>query len=425
MTQLAWEPVAVTALTPYERNPRSITRRKFAHLCKTIAAHPALLEARPIIATRGCDWTEDGTVLAGNMRLRAAVELGWETVPTVYVTLPQSKAREWMLLDNVPFGEWDDDLLAETLYEHHSAGDDMDLTGFSEREWGRLVDAVSGHGAPGVDDAPPVPDDPQTSPGEVIDLGRHRLICGDATDPAVLATLLGRKKAELLWTDPPYGVDYESNGRVTRAKRDGISKAAAGVKTIVGDDGKGLPALLADTFAVVDPHLNLGARFYVAAPPGPRGSVFRAAIEAQGWTFHQALVWVKDSLVLGHSDYHFRHEDVLYGWKPGPGRVGRGAHDGTKWQGGNDATTVFEIDRPRVSDEHPHMKPCELVEAHLRNSTRRGDLVLDVFAGSGTTLIACERLGRRAALVELDPGYCDVIRERYAAHVAEVAARAA
>ena len=130
----------------------------------------------------------------------------------------------------------------------------------------------------------------------------------------------------------------------------------------------------------------------------------------QGWRLHQTLVWVKDALVLGHADYHYRHEPILYGYKPGGGRRGRGANG---WYGDNTQTSVLEVERPRASREHPTMKPSALIELALTNSSQRGDLVLDPFAGSGSTLIACERTGRSARLIELDPSYCDVIVARY------------
>jgi DNA modification methylase len=136
-------------------------------------------------------------------------------------------------------------------------------------------------------------------------------------------------------------------------------------------------------------------------------------LERLGWQLHQGLVWVKNAPVLGRSDYHFQHEDILYGWRPGPGRPGRGRHPGSRWQGNDAQSSVFFVDRPRRSESHPSMKPVELIAAQLRNSSRRGEAVLDLFAGSGSTLIACEQLGRRCFSVELDPRYCDVIRRRY------------
>jgi DNA modification methylase len=159
--------------------------------------------------------------------------------------------------------------------------------------------------------------------------------------------------------------------------------------------------------------LEPSGRFYVFCPAGPLGTEFRLALREAGWRLHQSLAWVKNTIVLGHSDYHYQHEDVLYGWKPGAGRPGRGRHAGSRWFGDNRQASALFFDRPARSGEHPTAKPVALLAALLRNSSRRGELVLDPFAGSGSTLIACEQLGRRCLAVELDPGYCDVIRRRY------------
>lgn len=150
----------------------------------------------------------------------------------------------------------------------------------------------------------------------------------------------------------------------------------------------------------------------MAAPAGPQGTVFRLAIDGVGWKLHEVLVWVKDQFVLGHSDYHYQHEDVLYGYKPGPGRPGRGDHEGSRWYGGHDQSTVFSVPRPKRSDQHPTQKPVDLIVPMLLNSSRPGDVVLDPFCGSGSTLVACEQTGRAGHGVELDPKYLAVVLER-------------
>jgi DNA modification methylase len=148
------------------------------------------------------------------------------------------------------------------------------------------------------------------------------------------------------------------------------------------------------------------------------------AFMAVGWKLHQELTWVKNSMVLGHSDYHYRHEPILYGYKVGKGRVGRGNHAGSKWYGDHSQTSVFEVDKPPRSSEHPTMKPVALITPMLLNSSKPGDTVLDVFGGSGSTLIAAEMLGRSACLMEIDPRYCDVIRRRYEAYISQNAVAA-
>jgi len=226
--------------------------------------------------------------------------------------------------------------------------------------------------------------------GQLWQLGAHRLICGDCTDRAVVERVMGGERADCMWTDPPYGVDYV-----------GKTKDAL---TIENDGADSLPGLLFAAFSTASGVIDDGAPFYIAAPPGRQSHDFSTAIlSIPEWRWHETLVWVKDSMVLGHSDYHYRHEIVYYGWK-GQNR---------NWYAGRDQTTVFEIPRPKRSAEHPTMKPPELVEAHLKNSTLKGDNVYEPFAGSGTTLIACERLGRKCRAVEISAGYCAVAIERW------------
>jgi DNA modification methylase len=198
---------------------------------------------------------------------------------------------------------------------------------------------------------------------------------------------------------PPWGVSYV-----------GKTKDA---KTIENDKAAGLPALLDAALANAAVALAPGAPFYLAHPAGALALVFEASIDRSPFSVHEGLVWVKTSLVLGHSDYHYRHEPIVYGFNKGPGRSGRGRHVGSRWYGDNSQTSVLEFDRPSRSEQHPTMKPVALVAHCLKNSTPRGGLVLDPFCGSGTTLIAAEQTGRTAYAMELDPAYCDVVVERW------------
>jgi len=248
------------------------------------------------------------------------------------------------------------------------------------------------------DEAPPLPEVPRTCRGDIVELGRHRLVCGDATLASDWERLIGSDRADLLWTDPPYGVGY-------------VGKTPDAL-TIVGDAGAGLPDLLQAAFTQTSRYLSPGAAIYLAHPAGALQGTFLQAFLAQGWRLRQTLVWVKDRAVLGRSDYHYQHEPILYGYAPGGGRRGRG-HGG--WHGGNDQTSVLQVPRPTASREHPTMKPVELVARCLLNSSGEGDVVLEPFAGAGSTLIAAELHGRTARCLELDPGYCDVIVERWEA----------
>jgi DNA modification methylase len=382
----------VASLRPWPENPRWIAEARLGDLMRAMAADPEMLSARPLIVL------PDGTVICGNQRLAAARELGWRTIPAIVADLGPERARLWALRDNNQYGEWREHELAELLAELDGDGIDLALSGFSSAELDRLLSDMEVEVDP--DDAPPLPlGEPVSRLGEVYELGSHRLLCGDARDAEMLAQLMQGERAELLMTDPPYGVDYV--GRTAREL------------TIPNDDADGLASLLKAAFANVDSALARSARFYIAAPAAQQGTEFRLAIREVGWHLHQCLVWVKSSPVLGHSDHHFQHEDILYGWKPGEGRPGRGRHKGSRWYGDNRQSTAFFCNRPARSAEHPTMKPVALLGSQLQNSSRRGDIVIDAFAGSGSTLIACEQFDRRCFAVELDPHYCDVIRARY------------
>lgn len=384
--------VPLGRLSCWPVNPRRISPGRLEDLQRALEADPEMLWARPLIATL------DGTVVCGNQRLRAAQGLGWEAIPAVFVDLDPERAKLWALRDNNAWGEWDEPLLGELLAELAAGGVELALSGFDAAEVDRLLAGFVADKDP--DDLPPLPEgQPESKLGELYTLGPHRLLCADCRDPAQLEQLMQGEGAEVLLTDPPYGVSYR-----------GKTRAALRVRN---DDAAGLPGLLREALFALDGVLAPSGRFYVFAPAGPAGTEFRVALRDIGWTHHQTLAWVKNAIVLGHSDFHYRHEDVLYGWKPGSGRPGRGRHRGSRWYGGNDQSSVLFADRPTRSTEHPTAKPVALLEVMLRNSTKRGDLVLDPFAGSGSTLVACERLGRRCRLVELDPAYCDVIRRRY------------
>src|SRR5947207_10036689 len=382
-------PVSAPAELPLERlrcwpeNPRTIRPERLGQLKRALAADPAMLRARPLLAL------PDGTVIAGNQRLRAARELGWQTIPVVTVSLERERARLWALRDNNPYGEWEEPALAELLTELGEGGVELALAGFAERELERLLAGIEPAADP--DEAPPLPEEPESELGRIYQLGPHRLACGDARDGELLERLLGDQQPVALWSDPPYGVDY-----VGKTKR---------TLTIANDDEQA-PALLEAALRAADPLLAPAARFYLAVPARPQGTAFRLALERLGWQHQQTLVWVKNALVLGRSDYHYHHEQILYGFRPGPRRPGRGPHPGSRWYGDDAQSSVFFVDRPARSEAHPTMKPVALIAAQLRNSSRRGDPVLDLFAGSGSTLIACEQLGRRCYAVDLDPRYC-------------------
>lgn len=340
-------------------------------------------------------------VTAGNTQLRAAIKLGWLEIAVVWTDDDDITASAWALADNrtAELGSYDDALLAAMLGYVAEDAALLASTGYTDLDLARLLGM--GDGFAGLTDPDEVPERAPaiTRPGDVWICGPHRVICGDATDPDVLACLLGEVRGVCLWTDPPYGVEYVGKTRESL--------------TITGDGASGLGELLAGAFACLSGVLEAGAPFYIAAPAGPRGTEFRKCLDDAGWRFHQALVWVKDAFVLGHSDYHYRHEDILYGYLPGEGRPGRGDHTGARWYGDHAQDTVMEIPRPRRSADHPTTKPVELIARCLANSAPIGGIVLDPFGGSGSTLIACSQTGRVARLCEIDPRYVDVILRRW------------
>lgn len=324
------------------------------------------------------------------------VQRGW-------ASKDEAHARAYLAASNKlsENGGWDYDLLPDFL-RGLAEQDMLDLTGFTEDELATLLDDgpqadddTEIRGDP--DDPGDIPDDPISLPGDIWQLGRHRVICGDSTDLSAVDALMGGRRADMMWTDPPYGVDY-------------VGKTADALK-IQNDTGPGgLPELLAGAYAAATSALKAGAPVYVAHPDSYR-VIFETAMDQAGWHVRQNLIWAKDVLVLGRSDYHYRHEPILYGFTDGgEGRLGRG---GDRWYGENNATTVFDVPKPSRSAEHPTMKPIELITRMLNNSCPPGGIVYDPFGGSGSTLIAAHAHGATGYLVELDPAYVDVICRRF------------
>lgn len=384
--------VPIDSLRHYGRNPRRGNVDKIAE---------SLLfngQYKPITVRAGTN-----EVLAGNHTLKAALQLGWDRIAVTFVDVDDDTAARIVLVDNRTndLATYDVPELAELL----KSLPDIDGSGYTGADLEELIAGIEQEPAQAPEDADEIPEPPapRTKPGDVWLLGRHRVICGDATEPATYEALLGDERPDCLWTDPPYGVEYV-----------GKTKEAL---TIINDDSAGLAALLRDAFTAVIPYLRPGAPVYVA-----HADTERATVEAQfrdaGFAFRQNLIWMKNTMVLGHSDYHWRHEPVLYGFAPGgDGRLGRG---GPHWFGPNNCTTVFEFPKPGASREHPTMKPVALILAMFANSLRHGGTVLDMFAGSGSTLIAAEYHGAAARVIELDPRYVDVICARYQRTVGEV-----
>jgi DNA methylase/ParB-like nuclease domain len=365
---LVVEIVPISSVHVSARNPR---RGDVAAIKASLVANH---QFQPVIVNR-----RTGEVLAGNHRVLAARELGWKEIAVCFVDVSDERALRIMLADNrtSDLAGYDAEALIALLSE---VDGDLVGTGYSRGDVDALLDSVASDGPLDEDEIPSVPVAAVSRQGEVVELGEHRLACGDARDADLVARLMDGESAGCVMTDPPYGVGYE--GKTRRRLR------------LPNDHPAGLAALLDAALGVVDGWVAGGAAVYVFHPTGGLLPVFVDAFVRVGWELRQSLVWAKDAMVLGHADYHHRHESILYGYKPMPeaGRLGRG---GRGWYGDSRQVSVFEVPRPRAAREHPTTKPPELLARMIRNSTRRGDVVVDPFAGSGSSLVACEhRHGR-------------------------------
>ncbi|MDA8178307.1 MAG: DNA modification methylase [Deltaproteobacteria bacterium] len=375
--------VPIGQVTPYPGNPRKNDQA----VDKVAASIKEFGFQQPIVVDR------DMVVVVGHTRLKAALSLGLAEVPVhVAENLSPEQCRAYRLMDNRSNedAEWDMDRLAEELRGLEAVQFPLEFTGFDERELQRITFAGPGGGGDG-DEPPPLPTQAVARPGDLFVLGAHRLLCRDVTSLTDVARLMDGRRADLVFTDPPYNVDY-------------TGKTADALK-IANDtmDGRRFRSFLLAAFQVMFANAREGAPIYVCHADS-EGYNFRGALSDAGWLFKQCIVWVKDSFVMGRQDYHWRHEPLLYGWKPGA------AHS---WASDRTQDTVWEIPRPKRSTEHPTMKPVELVSRAIVNSSKPGDMVLDPFGGSGSTLIACEAEGRVCRTAELDPRYVDVIVERW------------
>ena len=380
----------VVPIDSVELHPRNPRQGDVAAIAASLARFGL---QKPVVVQRST-----GYVVAGNHVLRAALSLGWTEIAANVEDLDDAEAIAFMLADNrtADLGGYDDTMLAAILAEQQEV-DNLAATGYDADDVAALLAEAGNIEERDLDAAPDLPAEAEVyvERGQTWAVGRHGLMCGDATDADDVARLVGDDPVDLVWTDPPYGLGYR--GKTKRGL------------TIVNDDlgPDGTRALVASALRLAP--LRPGGAFYVAAPAGPELHLaFLLALGDAGLTAHQTLCWVKDRFCLGHADYHARHENLLYGWKDG--RAHHFVKDRTQ-------DTVWEIDRPARSAEHPTMKPVELVARAIRNSSTPGQLVYDPFAGSGTTLIAAEQTGRRCRAMELDPRYAQVIIERWAALV--------
>ena len=371
----------VARLIPSAHNARTHSEGQVAEIAGSIAAFGFMV---PVLVDSA------GGIIAGHGRVLAARKLKLERVPVIVADhLTDSEKRAYAIADNkiALNAGWDEELLQIELEALIHDGIKLEDLGFSEEEFDELLDQLGPEPRPDEDSVPEAAEAPITCPGDIWALGDHRLLCGDATDDASYAALLSGELARMVFTDPPYNVAYRGPG--------------LGV-TIANDDLGASFGLFVET-ACGHMLRNTSGALYICMSSSELHTLHTAFTKAGGhWSTF--VIWGKNAFTLGRSDYQRQFEPILYGWCEGQPHY---------WCGARDQGDLWLIDRPQANDLHPTMKPVALVERAVLNSSRRGETVLDPFAGSGSTLIACEKTGRKARLIELEPKYCDVIVRRW------------
>jgi len=371
-------------LVPYINNSRTHSEQQVQQVAASIKefgfTNPILID-------------HDGGIIAGHGRLQAAQLLSLDEVPTITLEgLTEAQRKAYVIADNqlALNAGWDLDSLKLEVDRLTELDFDISLLGFDDDMLAGLMEEEPSEGLTDEDEVPELVDDPVTVEGDVWILGNHRLMCGDSTSIDAVDKLMDGRKADQWVTDPPYNVDYEgSDGQK-------IQNDSMGSETF--------RQFLVDAFTASFTVMKEGASFYIWHAD-LEGYNFRGAIIDSGQQIRSCLIWNKPSIVMGRSDYHWKHEPCLYGWKSGAGHL---------WSSDRKQSTVIDfIAKPKKNDLHPTMKPVELIEYLILNNTKGQDVVLDTFGGSGSTMIASEKNKRHCRMMELDPKYCDVIIKRW------------
>jgi site-specific DNA-methyltransferase (adenine-specific) len=376
--QMKIEKVKLSEIKPNPKNPRLIKDEKFKKLVKSIIEFPQMLELRPIVVD------ENNIILGGNMRFKALKEAGYSEVSIVRANdLTAEQKDEFIVKDNVGFGEWDWDTLANEWQVDKLEEWGLDLP----------IDLSVQEELEAEEDEFEIPKggiETDIVIGDLFEIGEHRLLCGDSTQTDTFEKLMQGELADMVVTDPPYNVAYE-----------GKTKDALKIENdSMGNDD--FYKFLYDFYTALTTAVKKGGAIYVWHASSEIINFAKAMVDA-GWLLKQQLIWVKNSMVMGRQDYQWKHEPCLYGWLKG---------DSHKWYSDRKQTTIIEFDRPSRNAEHPTMKPIGLFAYQIENSSKIGDIVIDAFGGSGTAMIACEQLKRKARVIEFDPRYCQVILER-------------
>ncbi len=373
-------------LIPHARNARTHSEAQVAQIAGSIAEFGFV---NPVLVG------DDGVLVAGHGRILAARKLGLAEVPVIVLAhLTPTQRRALMIADNqiALNAGWNEEMLAAELTALREEAFDLDLLGFDDADLDRLL-AENVDAKEAVDEAPELPADPVSRPGDIWVCGEHRVLCGDATVLSDVETLLGGELADMAFTDPPYNVNYANSAK---------DKLRGKNRPILNDAlGDAFGAFLYD--ACVNLLTVTKGGVYICMSSSELDAL-QKAFRAAGGKWSTFVIWAKNTFTLGRADYQRQYEPILYGWKDGTDHY---------WCGARDQGDVWFFDKPTKNDLHPTMKPVALVERAIRNSSKSRDIVLDLFGGSGTTMIAAERAGRRARLVELDPRYVDVIVRRW------------
>jgi len=388
---------AIDSITPYPNNPRH-NQSAIRDVATSIRKYGF---KQPIVVDK------EGVIVVGHTRYEAAKELGLKTVPVLVSELSDKENREYRIADNKTneLASWDFEKLAQEVADLDFGDFDFDTSFLDEIEEALQVEIPEEDGvlseAEEDDYDGSVPDEAISKRGEIYKLGRHRLMCGDSTCQSDVQKLMDGKLADMLLTDPPYNVNYQG----------GTSDHLKIANDNMGDTA--FRTFLSQAFKAADAAMKPGAAFYIWHSD-TEGYNFRGAVRDAGWQLRECLIWNKNSLVLGRQDYHYKHEPCLYGWKSGASHT---------WLSDRKQTTVIDFKKPLRADIHPTMKPIPLFEYQIHNSCVEGGIVLDLFGGSGTTIMACEQNGRTGYLMELDPRYVDAIIKRYEEFTGEKAVK--
>jgi DNA modification methylase len=378
--------VKISDVKANPNNPRLIKDDKFAKLVQSIKDLPQMLDIRPIVVNK------DMIVLGGNMRLKACKEAGLKEVPIIVAdNLTEDQEREFLIKDNTSGGEWDWQMIANDWDAEQLDAWGLDVPSFEADE----------HLEAEEDDYDgTLPEEPITVLGDLYEIGEHRLLCGDSTQTDTFEKLMQGELADMVVTDPPYnvalGMETKEQAKARNRRTDGL---------IIKNDkmsNDDFYQFLYDFYSALSTAVKKGGSIYVWYASSEVVNFVSALVDA-GWLYKQELIWNKTSMIMGRQDYQWKHEPCLYGWLDG------GSHN---WYSDRKQTTIIDFDKPSRNGEHPTMKPIGLFGCQIENSSKVGDLVIDAFGGSGTAMVACHQLKRKARIVEFDPKYCDVIVKR-------------